>query len=184
MLVGCAHVPEAARAAPDQRPLVIEFHGSRCEPCDLFDRKYLPDPTVRAALAHVRFERYDLDTFSGNTAYRRYVGGRVFRPMPSFVGVVDDRTVSRMPGLPPRIERFVEFVDKVAALGGTELVPGTRSSRGRAPLTRPSARLHFRYSSLRMTSVPTSSLACWACGASRRAATPRPRRWSRTTRWR
>jgi hypothetical protein len=120
MLVGCAHVPEAARAAPDQRPLVIEFHGSRCEPCDLFDRKYLPDPTVRAALAHVRFERYDLDTFSGNTAYRRYVGGRVFRPMPSFVGVVDDRTVSRMPGLPPRIERFVEFVDKVAALGGTE----------------------------------------------------------------
>lgn len=74
---------------------------------------------MHAALARVRFERYDLETFTGNTAYRRYLGRKRVRGMPSFAGAVGDATQLELPGLPSK-EELVEFIDKLAALGGSE----------------------------------------------------------------
>lgn len=51
-----------AHAAALERPLVLEFHGEGCEPCQRLERETLAAPAVREWLsAHVELERVDGD---------------------------------------------------------------------------------------------------------------------------
>ena len=62
---------ELAAANHANQPLVIEFGATWCKPCRTFAEQVLPDPRVVAALRHVRFVQYDIDTPTGAEAMRR-----------------------------------------------------------------------------------------------------------------
>jgi tetratricopeptide (TPR) repeat protein len=134
LLVGCAHAETKLAAPNDDRAVLVELCAPFYERCQLFERDYRPDPSLQRALAAVRVVRYDVDTISGSNAYERLVGspmsgmstvGGVIwaHRVPLFLGVVDDRVVRRLEGLPDR-ESVVAFVEGVAELGGSESALG------------------------------------------------------------
>lgn len=118
-----------ARAAQDGKPLIIEFYTGWCVPCKLFDARVLPDPTVQAELANVRFVRYDAERGSGVAAAEKL---RV-SSYPTFLAVDENGDVRmRSSGANPEESAwFVEFLQRGSVVVQSE--DRVLAARKRAP---------------------------------------------------
>lgn len=118
-----------ARAAEDGKPLFIEFYTAWCAPCKMFDARVLPDPKVQAALANVRFVRYDAERGSGIAAAEKF---RI-NAYPTFLAV-DDKGEVRMKSSgadPEESGWFVEFLQHGSVVVQSE--DRVLAARRRAP---------------------------------------------------
>ena len=116
-------IEDEVRAASIQnRPLVVEFHASWCEPCKEFERTVLRDPRVREALGTVRWVSYDGDSGAGKDAMSRCA----VNAFPTFV-VIDGRGTVRMKkvGSAGGVDEFLRFLELAhKEVGGPELRGG------------------------------------------------------------
>ena len=118
-LAGCAHAGprmlpfELEDANEAHEPLVVELGASWCAPCKVFTTNVLPDPRVQAALAGIRFVRYDVDTAAGRDAARRIgISG-----VPTVVGIDrGGRVRIYKRGTEQSADNFLEFLREVHAV--------------------------------------------------------------------
>lgn len=118
-MAACAHTGplllpyEVEEARDAHQPLVVELGASWCKPCRFFETHVLPDPRVQAALAGVRFVRYDIDTPAGRDAARRIGTSAV----PTMVGLDRaGRVRLHKRGTEATPDEFLEFLREVHAL--------------------------------------------------------------------
>ena len=95
---------------------MVEFHASWCEPCREFERRVLPDPRVRQALAGVVYVRYDEHSHTGHDATLRCD----VRSFPTWLGIDGQGKIRlKKVGAEPTPEAFLEFLAQTKRVLGS-----------------------------------------------------------------
>jgi len=117
-----------AQSARDGKPLIVEFYTTWCAPCKQFEAQVLPQPKVQAALAGVRFVRYDAEHGSGIEAAEKF---RV-NTYPTFLAVDDKGAVQlKRAGSSDDPTWFLEFLQRGSTVVQSE--DRVLAARKRAP---------------------------------------------------
>jgi len=98
MVVVCLTSSPAAADVGSDKPVVLEFGTTQCQPCKMFDTQILTRREIVAALELVPIVHYDLDTPEGQGVAQRYN----ITAVPAFVVVAgpEGNELERVIGLP------------------------------------------------------------------------------------